>query len=96
MLVAADGRRYYPIFGQTDFLEVAPILQHQFVQTAYDRIEARLVTRTPLSADQIERFCRHVEKSLPVRMRVEAIQVQSIPRGAGGKYEDFVSLVGER
>jgi phenylacetate-CoA ligase len=96
LLVTADGKRYYPIFGQTDFLEVAPILQHQFVQTAFDRIEARLVARTQLSAAQIERFCRHVESSLPVRVRVEAVQVDSILRGAGGKYEDFISLVGER
>lgn len=96
LLVAADGRRYYPIFGQTDFLQVAPILQHQFVQTAFDRIEARLVTREPLSAAHLERFCRYVEDCLPVRVRVEAVQVDSIPRGPGGKYEDFISLVGER
>ena len=93
LLHTADGKRYYPIFGQTDFLEVAPIQQHQFVQTAFDRMEARLVTREPLSTEQTERFCAYVAARLPAGIRVEVVRVESIPRGPGGKYEDFISLV---
>ncbi len=95
-LVTADGKRHYPLLGQTGFLDIAPILQHQFVQTAFDVVEARVVTREPLAPEQIRRLQAHVGKRLPAGIRIEVVQVESVPRSPGGKYEDFISLVGER
>lgn len=93
LLVTADGKRHYPFIGQSQYLDIAPILQHQLVQTAFDLIEARLVTREPLTKEQIERFQAHVVKQMPAGIRIEVVRVDSIPRSAGGKYEDFISLV---
>ena len=95
-LVTADGKRHYPLLGQTGFLDIAPILQHQFVQTAFDVLEARIVTREPLTREQGERFRAHVAKRLPPGIRVQIMPVDNVPRGPGGKYEDFISLVDER
>jgi phenylacetate-CoA ligase len=92
-LVTVDGRRHYPLLGQTGFLDIAPVLQHQFVQTAFDVVEARIVTREPLEPEQVQRLQAHVAKRLPAGIRIEVVRVDSIPRSAGGKYEDFISLV---
>ena len=89
----ADGKRYYPFLGQSQFLDIAPILQHQFVQTAFDRVEARVVTRDAPTNEQIESLKAHIAKGMPAGMRIEVVRVENIPRGPGGKYEDFISLV---
>ncbi len=96
LLVTADGKRHYPFLGQSQFLDIAPILQHQFVQTAFDVVEARIVMREALTKEQIERLRAHVAKRMPAKIRIEVVQVESIPRSAGGKYEDFISLVADR
>ena len=96
LLVTADGKRHYPFLGQSQFLDIAPILQHQFVQTAFDVVEARIVMREAPTKEQTERLRAHVAKRIPAGIRIEVIQVESIPRSAGDKYEDFISLVGDR
>jgi phenylacetate-CoA ligase len=93
LLVTADGKRYYPIIGQTGFLDIAPILQHKFVQTAFDVLEARIVMREAPTTEQVERLRAHVAKGVPAGIRIEVVRVESLHRGQGGKYEDFVSEV---
>ena len=93
LLVTADGKRHYPFLGQSQFLDIAPILQHQFVQTAYDLVEARIVMRDAPTADQLAALTAHVEKRMPHGVKVKVVRVESIPRGPGGKYEDVICLV---
>ena len=92
-LVTADGKRYWPTFGQRGFTDIAPVLQHQFVQTSYEVVEARLVTREPLTAEQTVRLSERISSRLPATLRVEVLNVESLPRGPNGKYEDFISLM---
>jgi phenylacetate-CoA ligase len=92
-LVTAEGRRYWPTFGQRGFPDIAPVLQAQFVQTAYEVVEARLVTREPLSAQQSEQLRERIASRLPAGIRVDIVRVDAVPRSPTGKYEDFVSLV---
>ena len=93
LIVTPDGKRRYPFLGQSEFLDIAPILQHQFVQTALDVVEARIVMRDAPTPEQIERLRTHVEKHMPAGIRIEVVTVEDIPRTPGGKYEDFISLV---
>lgn len=93
-LITKDGKRYWPTFGQRSFSEIATVLQHQFVQTAYDLVEARLVTPAPLTAEEKERLQAIVAARLPRGIRVVVVRVDAIPRSASGKFEDFVSEVG--
>lgn len=93
LLVTADGKRHYPFLGQSQFLDIAPILQHQFVQTTFDVVEARIVMREAPTKEQVASLKAHVAKRMPAGIRIEVVRVDSVPRGPGGKYEDFVSLV---
>jgi phenylacetate-CoA ligase len=96
LLVTAEGKRHYPFLGQSQFLDIAPILQHQFVQTALDVVEARIVMREAPTPDQVRRLSAHVAKYMPAGIRVEVVRVDSVARSPGGKFEDFISLVDER
>jgi phenylacetate-CoA ligase len=93
MLVTADGRRYWPSFGTRLLGERFPVLQHQFVQKAYDLVEARLVLGRPLAPQEEADLGRHLLSRLPQGFRLRFVYVDGIARGAGGKYEDFVSEV---
>ena len=92
-LVTADGRRYWPIFSTRKLVDVAPILQHQFVQKEYDLIEVKLVTAVPLGPEQEAQMRRHILSQVPSGMRLRFTYTDTIPRNAGGKFEDFVSEV---
>jgi phenylacetate-CoA ligase len=93
VLIARDGRRYWPAFGSRALGEIAAIRQHQFVQKAYDLVEARLVVAAPLMAQEEERLRRHVLSRLPEGFRLQIVYRENIPRGAGGKFEEFVSEI---
>jgi len=90
MLVTAGGERYWPGFGTRAFGEIAPVLQHQFVQKSFDLIEARLVTGRALSAREEEQLERHMLSRLPPGFRIGFVYCDEIPRSPGGKFEDFI------
>jgi phenylacetate-CoA ligase len=92
-LVTSSGERYWPSFGTRKLTDIAPILQHQFVQKSPDLIEARLVTATPLTGEQEERLRQHILSRLPGGFRLAFAYCPQIPRSASGKFEDFVSEV---
>jgi len=93
MLVTAAGKRFWPPLGSRKFIEVAPVLQHQIAQKEYDLLEARLVTAQPLDASQEGRLREMILAGMPPGMRLVFRYCQEIPRGAGGKFEDFVCEV---
>jgi phenylacetate-CoA ligase len=92
-LVTADGTRYWPVFGTRAMMDSAPVLQHQFVQTAHDTVEARIVVAVPLSREQEQRFREHVLSHLPKGLELRIVYCDRIERSASGKFEDFVSEV---
>ena len=94
MLVTEDGERYWPTFGQRAVFDVAPVLQQQFAQIARDTVEARLVVAAPLSAAQEAKIVERVRSRLPSGFRVTVAYRDALPRGPGGKFEDFVCEVG--
>jgi phenylacetate-CoA ligase len=92
-LVLETGERYWPFFGTHRFTDIAPILQHQFVQKSFGVIEARLVTARPLTPEEEEQFKRHVQSRLPAHFDIRLAYLREIARSASGKYEDFLSEV---
>jgi phenylacetate-CoA ligase len=94
-LVLETGERYWPFFGTHRFTDIAPVLQHQFVQKSFGVIEARLVTARPLTAGEERQFERHVQSRLPVPFELKLVYVREIPRSASGKYEDFMSEIAD-
>jgi len=89
-----DGTRHWPQVGFYEYRDVAPVRQYQLVQHSLEEVELRLVTDRALSVDEEHRLAAIVQRWLqhPFRVRFSYFEGR-IPRGPGGKFEDFVSLV---
>jgi phenylacetate-CoA ligase len=93
MLVAADGKRYWPTFGSAGLADLAPVLRQQLVQKSVGSIEVRLVTARPLASEEETRLRGHILAKLPVPFEIRFSYHDALPRSAGGKFEDFISEV---
>ncbi len=72
---------------------VAPIGQFQVTQRDVDRLEVAYVMERSLNKDEEQRLETALAEKLGHRFAVRWIRAEVIERGAGGKYEDFVSLL---
>jgi phenylacetate-coenzyme A ligase PaaK-like adenylate-forming protein len=93
LLVAPNGERYWPAFGTRKLPDLAPIIQHQFVQTSLERVEARLVTARPLTRREERSLRAYILTNMPYRFELAFTYLDEIPRNAAGKFEDFVCEV---
>jgi phenylacetate-CoA ligase len=94
MLRLPGGGERWPLVGFDRYREIAPIRQYQLIQHSLEEIEARFVADRALSRGEEERLTRVIQTALghPFRLRFTYLEGE-IPRGAGGKFEEFVSLV---
>lgn len=93
MLVRPDGVRHWPSFPSEAWREIAPIKQIQLVQDALDHVSVKLVMPRELTEDEVTRLTAALQECLHYPFRMTFQRVDAITRGAGGKYEDFVSLL---
>lgn len=93
MLVLPDGRKTWPTFGTRSFHEVAPVRQHQVVQTALDHLEVKIVPGRPFTEDETNSLSDHILSRLPAGFSLSITFHEEIPRGPSGKFEDFMSEV---
>jgi phenylacetate-CoA ligase len=91
MLIDRDGNEYWPAFGVSSLVAIAPIRQFQLAQVARDRVVARLVPERALSDDEQAQLRKHLSGRLPAGITVELQLLAEIGRSAGGKFEDFVN-----
>jgi phenylacetate-CoA ligase len=84
-----DGRRFWPT-SLVGIRGVQPIRQFQYVQTALDTIELRLVLDRPLTADEEREVAAQAQRVLAFPYRIVVTPVATIPRGPGGKFEEFL------
>ncbi len=94
LLRLPDGRRTWPSIGILAIAEAAPVRQAQVVQDAHDHVELRYVSERELTADEEGAVRRTLLDRLGHSFRLDLTRVGTIPRSAGGKYEDFLSLLG--
>ncbi len=90
MLVTAEGKRFWVGLGSGTIPGIGPIRQYQFVQTALDHVEARLVVGAPLTPEQESRVRERVLHQLPAGFTVTLAYRDTIARGLTGKFEDFL------
>lgn len=96
MILNPDGTRHWPRTGFARYRDIAPILQYQMIQTARDRIELNLVSERPLTDDEETRLRNHILGVLKHPFAIEMRYHQgNLPRGPNGKFEEFVSRIGE-
>lgn len=93
MLRRPDGVRHWPSFPISAWASAAPVLQLQLVQDAIDHIEVRVVMPRDFAGDERSRLEQALLATLGYPFRMTITRVDAIPRGAGQKYEDFVSLL---
>ncbi len=88
-----DGRRFWPT-ALLGIRSVQPIRQFQFVQTALDTIELRLVLDRPLTAAEKQEAADQARRVLAYPYRILIRPVEAIARGPSGKFEEFLSAIG--
>ena len=92
MLSLPGSERHWPVVGFSEFRAIAPVRQYQLVQHTLQDIEVRFAVERTISADEEERLARVIRAALghPFRLRFTYFD-DAIPRGPGGKFEEFVS-----
>jgi phenylacetate-CoA ligase len=91
LLQLPDGRRMWPSLGLARMRGIAPVRQIQVVQRTPDRLEARLAADRALTKAEEEALGRFLCASVGHDFEIVLRYFDEIPRGASGKYEDFLS-----
>lgn len=84
-----DGSRRWPRLGLRRMNAIAPLRQVQLVQTGMDTMLLRVACDEPLTPAQRDSLQRHVIARFETVSTVTLEQVAEIPRGPGGKFEEF-------
>jgi phenylacetate-CoA ligase len=87
-----DGGTFWPV-SLGVVRRVAALTQAQYVQTALDAIELRVVASRPLDDAERVRLMEITRSALGYPFRVTVVEMPAIPRGPTGKYEEFLSLI---
>jgi phenylacetate-CoA ligase len=93
MMTLADGSQHWPDFGPEFYGGIEPVTQFQVVQTSLRDLELHVAARRPLSREETEAIKRKLNASLNTDFAIELVLHDAIPRGPGGKYEEFVSKI---
>lgn len=94
MLTLPDGRRLWPTGDMAlAWRDFVPFRQFRVIQHAPDRLELRYVPDPGAPPPDPAGLAAHVRGTLHPAVTVALVPVAAIPRGPGGKFEDYVSLV---
>jgi phenylacetate-CoA ligase len=93
LAIAPDGRKFYPSFAAEKWAHIAPIRQIQLVQKAPHLIEVRIAAARALGEHEEHRMAAALRQSLGHPFEFAFVYLETIPRAANGKYEDFISEV---
>jgi phenylacetate-CoA ligase len=88
-----DGSRHWPSFPAEEWLAIAPVRQFRLRQTALTRIEVDMVVDVGLDRNRTAALCAMLRRRLGHPFDVVLHGCAEIPRGPGGKFEDFVCLL---
>ena len=91
-----DGRSEFPYLGEHGQIAAATgvtVRQFQFVQKSLEEVEVKLVTDRDFTPEEAARARALVQRNLGHAFRIVLTRCEAIPRGPGGKLEEFVSEV---
>jgi phenylacetate-CoA ligase len=91
-----DGRSEFPYLGEHGQIAAATgvkVRQFQFVQKSTEEVEVKLVTDRDFTPQEAARARALVQRNLGHPFRIVLTRCDEIPRGPGGKLEEFVSEV---
>jgi phenylacetate-CoA ligase len=91
LLRLPDGQRFWPVVGFGDYRDIAPVRQYQIIQRSLERVTLRLAVERPLSVAEENGLAEKLLEFLGHRFAVDfEYFTPNIPRGPGGKFEDFI------
>jgi phenylacetate-CoA ligase len=90
-----DGRAFWPLFGTTEFPDLAPIRQFQLVQQSYDELEVRLSVLREPTEGELKRLGEHIVRNAGYPFRIRWTFLPEISYNNGGKFEEFICMVRE-
>jgi phenylacetate-CoA ligase len=91
LVLLPDGSRHWPLFGFRRWTDVFPVRQFQFIQTDRHSVTAKMAADGRPTEQQQAQLAAIILEELrhPFDLRFEW-QTEPLPRGSGGKFEDFV------
>lgn len=89
MMLLPNGDRVWPHMARTTLMQLGHIRQYQFVQTAWDTIEANLVVTRSVTVEEEADLVRTLHKRWRYPFRVVFRYPETINIHASGKIEDF-------
>lgn len=95
ILVAPDGKHYWPTLDLFDFFVVAQSREHQFRQVGPNELEIWLIVDSPRTPAQEDQMRRIVAAVLPCPFEIRFRYVSEFERGPSGKHEEFISFVSD-
>jgi phenylacetate-CoA ligase len=93
MMTLPDGGQYWPDFGPAFYGDIEPVTQFQVVQTSLRDLEFHVAARRPPSEQEADAIKRKLNACLRTDFEIALVLHDAIPRGPGGKYEEFVSRI---
>ncbi len=93
MITLPSGEQSFPRFRPLKLQEFTSLRQIQCIQRNVHEIEVKLVVRQPLTPAEEDRLRDRMRQTWGHPFAVHFVYVDEIPRSAGGKYEEFQSLV---
>jgi phenylacetate-CoA ligase len=92
MICLPNGERRYPT-GFTQWGELAPVAQFQIIQRSVRELEARLVTRRPLTAEDEGRLRDAITRTYATPFDIRFTYLEELRGHANGKFEEFISEI---
>jgi phenylacetate-CoA ligase len=89
-----DGSSVWPVLYSADMNRLVPNRQYQIVQHTPTDIEFRYVPAGDGAANDLPGLTAYMRSKLHPSVTVRTTPMATIPRSAGGKYEDYLSRVG--
>ncbi|MEQ9643073.1 MAG: phenylacetate--CoA ligase family protein [Alphaproteobacteria bacterium] len=89
MLLLPSGDRRFPHHNNRKMVNFPAIVQYQLAQVGRERIDFRLVTRRPLTAEEEADLRATVLAGLGHPFDLHLVYLDEIPRTAAGKFEEF-------
>jgi phenylacetate-CoA ligase len=93
LAVDPTGRTFFAHLNLGFWTTAAPIQQRQIVQLTASRLEVRYVAERDLAGDECATLTRELRAAMRYDYEIGFTRMAHIPRGAGGKFDDFLSLL---
>lgn len=88
-----DGKKSWPSYNPMKLMEEVPGVQFQLIQKSLTNILLKIGTKEKISIDKQQHLIETINQAIGYNFSITIEQVDKIPRGNSGKYEEFLSEI---